>query len=532
MSYAACVCLFALTMMGVSSAAAVDRYGVYETSLSSARAYSNPSMDDEVKFEFVSPSGRRTSVDAFWDGGDVWRVRFSPDETGRWRWTSACSDKSNSGLQGRAGTFDCAPYRGRNALIARGPLKLSPDRRYLVHSDGTPFFWLADTAWNGVLKARPRDWERYLSARKSQGFTAVQFVCTQWVAYDSELAFTGSSGIHINPEFFKRLDAKVHAINQHGMVAAPVVLWAVGKGDVGQALSEQDAIRLSKYIVARWGAYNTVWILGGDGNYRGDRAERWRRIGRAVFGDRPERPATMHPGGLQWAGEEFRCEPWFSFIGYQSGHSDSARAVKWLVEGPPATEWSKRPTLPVINLEPNYETILAYESKQPFDALNVRKALYRSLLVSPTAGVTYGHHGIWFWTDTPEVPKGHPKTGIALPWDQAVRSEGAQSVKQLSKLFASIRWWTLRPDPAMVLNRTEDPLRFIASARSENGSLAIVYLPEGGPIELNTKGLKRPGSARWHNPSTGKRSVAGRVTLDTLKLQTPGDGDWVLLIEK
>ncbi len=537
MSYIAVACLAIISSVligsGASASSATVRYGVYETTLTGT--YADPS-DVGVTVEFVSPSGVRSSVEAFWDGGSVWKVRFSPTETGRWRWKSECSDPTNRGLDGRTGTFGCTAYKGSDRLLSHGTLKLSTDRRHLTHSDGTPFFWLADTAWNGVLKADPGDWEKYLSIRKSQGFTAVQFVSTPWRSFDKdshgETAFAGTKDIHINPDFFKRLDAKVAAINEHGMVASPVILWAVSSEELGQRLSESDAIRLSKYIVARWGAYNVVWMLGGDGNYGGERAERWRRIGRAVFGDNLSRPVTMHPGGQQWVGDEFRSEPWFSFIGYQSGHGDSARAVEWLVEGPPATEWGRSPVLPVINLEPNYETILAYESKRPFDAHAVRRALYRSLMVSPTAGVTYGHHGIWFWTDKPQVPTAHPNSGVALPWGQAVKSEGAESVNHLSEFFFSIQWWRLRPAQGLLATQlgADDPNRFVTVSRSDKGDLLVAYLPAGGTIEMKTERLKHPLKARWFDPRTGKWSHIGPVGKQKMQFTAPDGNDWVLCL--
>lgn len=524
------ILIFTVTIMSSGTAAepATVHSGVYEAALTSTRAYGNPCSDAQVRVEFRSPSGEISSVDGFWDGDDVWKVRFSPTQTGKWRWKSECSDESNAGLHGRRGFFECVPYTGENALLTRGPIKLSANRRYLVHSDGTPFFWLADTAWNGVLKARAQDWEKYLSTRKSQGFTAVQFVATHWRAYDKTQAFTGENDIRINPEFFKRLDSRVKAINDHGLVAAPVILWAFGDNDPGRSLSEEDAVRLARYIVARWGEYNVFWILAGDGNYRGDRAERWKRIGRAVFGDRPSRPATMHPGGRSWVAEEFGREPWYTMVGYQSGHS--LQGTEWLVQGPPATDWDRSPALPVVNLEPNYEGILVRETKKPFDGLAVRKALYRSLPVSPTAGVTYGHHGVWSWAEKAEVPIAHPGSGIALPWHQALTAEGAESVKHLASLFSSIRWWTLVPDPDLVADRLADPLVFIASARSEDGSLAVIYLPEGGGVKLNAKALIRPSDARWFSPSTGKYTHAGKVEADHMKLRAPSDGDWVLVI--
>lgn len=236
----------------------------------------------------------------------------------------------------------------------------------------------------------------------------------------------------------------------------------------------------------------------------------------------------MHPLGFQWIAEEFGREPWYSIIGYQSAHRE--KKVAWLVQGPPATDWRKPPTLPVINLEPNYEAILAYDTNRPFDALAVRRALYRSLLVSPTAGVTYGHHGIWYWTEKPELPLTLEKTGIALPWDQAIESEGARSVEHLASLFNSLKWWTLVPDPALVTDQPSAPMSFVPAARSEDGSLAVIYLPQGGVIQLNTTNLKQASDMRWFNPSTGQYSPAGKVASASLKMQSPGDGDCLLVI--
>ncbi len=31
--------------------------------------------------------------------------------------------------------------------FTRGKLRVSENKRFLVHEDGTPFFWLGDTAW-------------------------------------------------------------------------------------------------------------------------------------------------------------------------------------------------------------------------------------------------------------------------------------------------------------------------------------------------------------------------------------------------
>ena len=140
------------------------------------------------------------------------------------------------------------------------------------------------------------------------------------------------------------------------------------------------------------------------------------------------------------------------------------------------------------------------------------------------------HHGIWYWTEKPEFPPSLEKAGIALPWKEAVRSKGAQSVTHLASLFNSIKWWTLVPDPALVAGQSTDPMSFVPAARNENGSLALIYLPQGGGIELNTGKLRHASDMRWFNPSTGHYFPAGKVESDSLEMHSPGDGDWVLVV--
>ena len=76
------------------------------------------------------------------------------------------------------------------------------------------------------------------------------------------------------------------AINEKGLVAAAVLLWAIrGDENPGHSLPEDQIIKLEKYFVARYGAHHVVWIPGGDADYSGANGEKWKRIGRAVFGE-------------------------------------------------------------------------------------------------------------------------------------------------------------------------------------------------------------------------------------------------------
>lgn len=509
---------------------------IFEASFTSGSSYLDPVGDVKLRTVFVAPSGKQREVEAFWDGEDEWRVRFWPDEAGLWRYQTICSSDDDQGLHGQEGEFSIEPYQGESAIYRRGSVTLADDRLSLVHSDGTPFFWLADTAWNGVLKASLEDWREYLTARHQQGFTAVQCVMTQWRALErddlGETAFTGTENIRLNPPFFTRLDAKVAAVTDHGLVPVLVLLWALTPKDPGHYLPEKDCIKLARYMVARYGAYQPIWFLGGDGRYLGDGAERWKRIGRAVF-DTPERQlVTLHPAGMEWTIDDFGDESWFDFVGYQSGHGDDEPTLRWLVEGPPAQAWGKGLRKPIINLEPCYEAHLAYQSREPFDAYKVRRALYWSLLVSPTAGVTYGHHGVWPWMEVPGVPADHEKSGEAPTWREALTSEGVDSLRHLRQFFDGMEWWKLRPAQEWLERQPgeTDAQRFVAVAAAHDQSFAVAYAPRGDKVALQADRVSHLKTAHWFDPATGRWRDASGDRQEN-HFTPPGEQDWLLLLQ-
>ncbi|MBC8079995.1 MAG: DUF4038 domain-containing protein, partial [Gorillibacterium sp.] len=48
-------------------------------------------------------------------------------------------------------------------------LKISDNNRFLIHEDGTPFFWLGDTAWEMIHLLTREEIELYLRKRAAQG---------------------------------------------------------------------------------------------------------------------------------------------------------------------------------------------------------------------------------------------------------------------------------------------------------------------------------------------------------------------------
>jgi hypothetical protein len=511
----------------------------YELSFISSTDYENP-IQDVRSFEvtFTSPTGIRKTINGFWDGGTSWKTRFLPGETGKWSFETSCSDTKNSGLHGQKGTFTCKPNNDQKDIFKHGPVIHPEGTYYLTHSDGTPFFWLACTAWNGALKSTDEEWDKYLQQRAANSYSAIQFVTTQWRGGDKSseglIAFEGSGLISINPDFFRLIDKKIDRINEFGLVAAPVVLWAlpVAEGkelNPGYYLPDDQAILLAKYIVARYGGNHVVWILGGDGFYTGTYEQRWKTIGRAVFDGKHQGIVTQHPCGTSWIGEVYKDESWLNIIGYQSSHSNSEGTVNWITKGPMSKMWAHLPARPLINLEPNYEQIFFTITDK-----DVRNASYWSIFATPIAGITYGANGIWPWLRKGEQILNHEDATGTSSWDISINFPGSIQMGYLAQFIRRFAWWTFYPAQDLLVNQPGDKTynHFVSIVKTADNKTILAYLP----VKLTVSIRKPEGknySVRWFDPvkntySDGTGSDNGNL----LTIVSPNESDMLLILEE
>ena len=418
----------------------------------------------------------------------------------------------------------------KNPFELHGKIRVSKSGTYLEHSDGTPFFFLSDTCWSGPALSGESDWLEYLADRKEKGFTAIQFnMASPWRA-----AVTDAEGRQsyrfknneflINEDFYtKRLDSRLKAINDIGLLAVPVLCWDHMKGDAGKELNEENLMTLIKFQVDRYKDIHTMWILAGDSHYNTEESERWKRIGRAVFRDN-SLLVTTHPSGENWPWGDWENEKWLNILAYQSGHGDSDEALNWIHHGPHVNYNSREGLIrPIINLEPPYEGLEGHPSKEPHLSYNVRRAVYWSLMVNPIAGISYGGHGVWSWhTKIDEEPTAHPGTGIAKSWREAIDFPGANEMGLLRNLFESLPWTQLRPAQELLSQNNNDPGKFASSMVTLEKDLIVVYFPIGAQSEINIP-LALIESTTWFNPSSGETKT-GELAVPNSK------NDWLLVI--
>jgi hypothetical protein len=128
-----------VAISGVNSAA-VKKYEKFEVKLDLKNVeIKNPydPADIDVYGEFTSPSGEKITINGFFDdyqGADSWKIRFSPAETGEYKFQVHVRDGSATGVSAEA-SFNAVESVHHGWIR---PSEKNP--HYFVHDDGTSYY--------------------------------------------------------------------------------------------------------------------------------------------------------------------------------------------------------------------------------------------------------------------------------------------------------------------------------------------------------------------------------------------------------
>ena len=288
-----------------------------ELTLRAKRSYADPFNEVTLDVTFIDPRGRELRVPGFWAGADVWKVRYASPVVGTHTFRSECSEARDKGLHGITGKVEVTPYTGQNPLYAHGPLRVAPSRRYLEHTDHTPFFWLGDTWWMGLCHRLhwPEEFQQLAADRKAKGFNVIQIVAGLYPdmpAFDprgaNEAGFPWETNYaRIRPEYFDAADQRLGYLVEQGFTPCIVGAW----GYFMPWMGVEKVKAHWRYLIARYGAWPVVWCAAGEANLpwylaKGfpydDRKQvhDWTEVMRFVRETDPfHRPLTIHPTGDQ-----------------------------------------------------------------------------------------------------------------------------------------------------------------------------------------------------------------------------------------
>ena len=138
-------------------------------------------------------------------------------------------------MHGQESSLTVYPYQGDNPLYQHGPLRVAAEGHHLVHADGTPFFWLADTWWMGLTKRLhwPDGFQTLALDRWNKGFSVIQIVAGLYPdmpPFDprgaNEAGFPWTPDYaSLNPDYFAMANRRIRYLVETGFVPCIVGCW-------------------------------------------------------------------------------------------------------------------------------------------------------------------------------------------------------------------------------------------------------------------------------------------------------------------
>ena len=262
-------------MDGLKYAAQVEKWDLFEIEIQ-GKAEGNPFTDYEIQGVFTGKN-ETVTVDGFYDGDGIYRVRFMPSFEGEYRFkvTGSFSKEEYEG-----GFTVTAPSKGNH-----GPVRVA-NTYHFAYEDGTPYYSIGTTCYVWNLQSDELI-EQTFETLKNSAFNKIRF-CVFPKHYDYNLGeprsypyegtpmdssvltkenfygYTGKTeGNHwdftrFNPKHFQHIEKCILRLRDMGIEADLIVMHPYDRLGFAQMTKEQDALYW-KYVLARFSAYRNMW---------------------------------------------------------------------------------------------------------------------------------------------------------------------------------------------------------------------------------------------------------------------------------
>lgn len=432
-----------------------------------------------------------------------------------------------------------------------GPIQVHPDQRFLTTSEGKPFFWLADTAWELFHRLDEKEATFYLNTRKEQGFNVVQAVVLAELDgihspnANGDTPFLDLGKWEYNEAYFKHIDRILDLALERDIHIALLPTWGDklfknSWGNGPEIFTPATAYSYGRWIGQRYrDRKNLVWVLGGDRNPRenSEDIEVWNQMAKGILETQNPKNQiliTFHPqptdpgGSSNW----FHQAEWLDFNMHQTGHCPNLPTYEKITH-----DLSLTPQKPTIDGEPMYEEHpKCFDAKELgySEATDIRRIMYWNVFAG-AAGQTYGCHAVWQMYDLDKTPINAP----LKPWHKSLDLEVANQVKHLKGLMLSRPYFDRILDQSLINEAQEENESLVTATRDHNGSFAMFYFPDGKAVSINLKNLSgQTFKLTWMDPRTGvefQGNEGKAISKEAPQLISPpssGRGnDWVLIID-
>ncbi len=302
-------------------------------------------------------------------------------------------------------------------------LKVSENNRFLVNDDGTPFFWLGDTAWELFIRLNKKDTELYLKNRKEKSFSVIQCVITG-TGNSGDLNTPNSEGNTVfidkdptkpNEDFFKHVDWVIDKADELGLHLAVLPVWASMVVGDNPVFDKASAYNYGLFLGNRYkNKTNIIWVLGGDKPAEGYE-QVWESMVKGIKAGGSNQLMTYHYHiqDEYVSSDPWQSTKWLSFNMVESGHmtayDDNYRLI--------TEDYNKIPTKPVLDGELMYEGITVGFCSTNGKATThmVRVEVYWSVFAG-AFGFTYGQNSVWQFYNNEKNGRGEPTSPGKKDW--------------------------------------------------------------------------------------------------------------------
>ncbi len=215
--------LFACFAAASVSAAEIEQWGVAELTFRGP-SQGNPYLEVQLSATFAQ-GDRAITVPGFWDGGDVYKVRFSPPAPGQWHYRTSSNRPE---LDDHTGTLTAAPPSEGN----HGPVEVF-ETWYLRYADGTPYHQCGTTCYAWIHQPEELQ-QQTLKTLASSPFNKIRFcIFPKSYAYNQNepelFAFVRKADGSFDfsrpdPAFLRHLERRILDLQRLG-IEADLILW-------------------------------------------------------------------------------------------------------------------------------------------------------------------------------------------------------------------------------------------------------------------------------------------------------------------
>ena len=434
----------------------------------------------------TAPGGSVKTVPAFLAGDGRMHVRYASNEQGIHAYTMAWEDQSERWPAGETDRIEVVPYLGDNPLYLHGRIRRAEGKRYLEHTDRTPFFYLADTWWMGFTKRIhfPDEFVALTADRVEKGFNVVQIVAGLYPDMDAfdergmnDAGFAWNKDFtEINAAYFDDAEQRLFHLIEQGITPCIVGSWGYYCN-----MAPPEAIRRHwDHLIARWSAYPVIWCIAGEATMPyyltspgapqvEDMRGYWTQMGHYIKENDPfDNLMTVHP--TQRGHEQVDDESLLGFNMLQTGHRGPFSLLNSIQE---VQECLPLNNLPILIAEACYEGICGSSGA------DTQRYLLLASVLTGCCGFGYGAQGLWQMSAKHE-PYGVSPHGASWGdgyWDDVYKLLGSTHVGYIKRFFERFTWWDFEPNMAWI----ENPCSYTAIdgsyAAGIPGKVRFIYLP-------------------------------------------------------